>query len=223
MSDTTFTHQSPMDTAQALLKEKDAIEAHIRVTEMELQAHNVGPNERLIDAEGFPRADIDLVAITTLRAKLAKLKNDLKFLMPKIEEALYKVHEAAREEKNKAGSATQGTQAESSTVAPQPFARVNAVAPDSPASEGGLIRGDQILHFGPIDATNHNHLKALNDHVVAHQNQPIVVKVLRAKDDDSGMDTVVLSVTPRLGWGGRGLLGYTTYMGAGTWIYLNVK
>ncbi|KAF9976303.1 putative 26S proteasome regulatory subunit [Actinomortierella ambigua] len=207
MSDAESTHESPMNKAQALLKEKDATETQIRTTEMELQAHNVRPNEQLIDAEGFPRADIDLVAITALRAKLAKLKNDLKFLMPRIEEALYTVHEAARKEKEESKMHAQDTPSTNTEVVLQPFAHVNAVAPDSPASEGGMIRGDQIVQFGPINATNHNNLKALNDHVVAHQNQPIVVKVLRPKDGGSQQETVALFVTPRLGWGGRGLLG----------------
>ncbi|KAF9163202.1 hypothetical protein DFQ26_002859 [Actinomortierella ambigua] len=208
MADLESTQKSPMDMAQSLLREKDAIEAQIRTTEMELQAHNISPNEQLIDAEGFPRADIDLVAITALRAKLAKLRNDLKFMMPRIEEALYKVHEAARKEKDAARQPAQEAPAENAEDALQAFARVNAVAPDSPAWEGGLIRGDQIVQFGLINATNHNNLKALNDHVVAQQNHPIVVKVLRAKDD-GGEETLALFVTPRLGWGGRGLLGYT--------------
>lgn len=65
-----------------------------------------------------------------------ELKNDLKFLMPKIEEALYRVHEAAREEKSKACDVASDKPVEGTETPAQPFARVNAVAPDSPAAEG---------------------------------------------------------------------------------------
>ena len=91
-----------------------------------------------------------------------------------------------------------------------PFARVNAVARDSPAQDAGLLEEDLIFKFGNLNAENHNHLKAIAALVpdVAGKQGSISIYVKRRKPhatpDD--WDTVVLSLKPRP-WSGRGLIG----------------
>ncbi|CAO3609324.1 unnamed protein product [Cunninghamella echinulata] len=82
-----------------------------------------------------------------------------------------------------------------------PFAKVNAVAPDSPASSAGLQRNDQIIQFGNITATNHQQLQALAGVVSTNIGQSIEIKIMRDQQE------MILSLIPRMDWGGRGALG----------------
>ncbi|KAF9429870.1 putative 26S proteasome regulatory subunit [Podila epigama] len=222
-----------MTRAQELMKQKDNIEAEIRSLQDELAAQKVGMTDRLVDSSGFPRSDVDLVAVTTARSNIIKLKNDHKDIMTKIEEALHAVHAEAiaeREQKKALANATstsssssssstaatasslsslsattqQGSESGSNPATGPPFAKVNAVAPDSPAREAGLLQGDKIIAFGPITASTPNVLPSLSEHVQSRENKPIVVKVLRG---DSPGDLHSIILVPRQGWGGRGMLG----------------
>ncbi|KAF9920135.1 hypothetical protein FBU30_010063 [Linnemannia zychae] len=178
-------------------------------------------NDPLIDQSGFPRSDIDIVAVRTARSNIVRFKNDLKALMLQIEEALHAVHAEALKEKHKRDAEKKKEQelsgsaslpAQSSSIASHethqdkplsPFARINAVAPDSPARDAGLVQGDKIVSFGPVDANTPNTLPTLSAHVQSHENRPIVVKVQRGDSPD----LVSLVLVPKQGWGGRGLLG----------------
>ncbi|KAF9361939.1 26S proteasome non-ATPase regulatory subunit 9 [Mortierella sp. AD094] len=210
-----------MTQAQALMKQKDDIEAEIRKAQDELQSQKVGMTEKLVDSNGFPRSDIDLVVVTTARSNIIRLKNDHKAIMLKIEESLHAVHAEAIAEKQKreaerrlqeeasgtSSSTSSATQLRSSEIEEEktlePFARVNAVAPDSPAKEAGLLQGDRIVVFGTVNAKTTDVLPSLSQHVQSRENKPIVVKVLRGESTE--LHSLVL--VPRQGWGGRGLLG----------------
>ncbi|KAF9335557.1 26S proteasome non-ATPase regulatory subunit 9 [Podila minutissima] len=181
--------------------------------------------DRLVDSSGFPRSDIDLVAVTTARSNIVKLKNDHKAVMLQIEEALHAVHaEALAEREKKQEEAAQAaalqnpSSSSSSTTAHTsqpgsgsntaeapltPFAKVNAVALDSPSKEAGLLQGDKIVAFGTVTASTPNVMPSLSEHVQSRENKPILVKVLRG--DASELQSVIL--VPRQGWGGRGMLG----------------
>ncbi|KAF9909361.1 hypothetical protein EC991_008746 [Linnemannia zychae] len=222
-------HSELMVKAQALMKQKDELEAEIKQQQDDLQSQKVGMNDPLIDSNGFPRSDIDLVVVRTARSNIIRLKNDMKALMLQIEEALHAVHAEALEEKQRreaekkkeqelSGTASIGSAAASSTPSATtpaavdeaalerslpPFARVNAVAPDSPAREAGLVQGDRIVVFGTVNANSPNTLPSLSAHVQSKENKPILVKVQRG----DSTDLVSLVLVPKQGWGGRGLLG----------------
>lgn len=53
----------------------------------------------------------------------------------------------------------ENTQTPSRTVSDPPFAKVNSVAPSSPAQEAGLKVGDTIRNFGPVYWRNHENLR----------------------------------------------------------------
>jgi 26S proteasome non-ATPase regulatory subunit 9 len=61
----------------------------------------------------------------------------------------------------------------SGTSAPEdihtPFAKINSVAPNSPAAEAGMQKGDYIKKFGPVNALNHDKLKKLTELVAANE------------------------------------------------------
>lgn len=89
------------------------------------------------------------------------------------------------------------------------FARVNAVAKDSPAEEAGLKEEDLIFKFAELNHENHNHLKAIASLVpdVAANQESISISLKRRVNLHSEeWETKNLSMTPRP-WSGRGLIG----------------
>nr|CAG8565584.1 15758_t:CDS:2 [Entrophospora candida] len=176
--------------AQELMSQKEEIENQLD----DLEKQGIGMTEQLVDHEGFPRSDIDIVTVRTARAKIIALRNDHKAVMSEIEKALHAIHA-----ENKANKLVEGNNDES-IGKPKPFAIVNAVAPDSPAKEAGLIKGDRIIRFGYIHSNNNQNLNALNSFVTEN------VGVLERGETHSSQ-LIVLHLTPRHGWGGKGLLG----------------
>jgi 26S proteasome non-ATPase regulatory subunit 9 len=83
-----------------------------------------------------------------------------------------------------------------------PFARINFVAPDSPAAEACLEENDLILAFGGINHENHNDLQAIGELVpkTAADNKELEVQILRQGSN------LFVKLKPRP-WHGRGLLG----------------
>lgn len=54
-----------------LMKERDFIEISLRQFMRELEEMGVGPNDSLIDSEGYPRVDIDLYRVRSLRSSIS--------------------------------------------------------------------------------------------------------------------------------------------------------
>lgn len=80
-----------------LIAKKEQIERSINDCGQILAANkNVGMNESLLDAEGFPRADVDVYAVRQARHQIICLQNDLKAIMKEIEQGLVAVHTEAR-------------------------------------------------------------------------------------------------------------------------------
>lgn len=96
----------------------------------------------------------------------------------------------------------------------KPFARVDAVAAESPAQQAGLKEEDLIINFGPIHADNHDHLKAIAELVTeaAAEKESLDISLLRRVadvengDDEDKWQNLNLKITPRP-WIGRGFLG----------------
>eukprot|EP00842_Homolaphlyctis_polyrhiza_P001725 jgi/Hompol1/2553/HPOL_002952-RA len=195
---TAATHAEVLAEAQTLVRKRDALESQLAEFDSLLKSHNIGMTEPLVDREGFPRADVDVYAIRNARASIIRLRNDHKALTGQIEIMLQRVHALAKAE----GIAPQ-TGARASAAAPAaPFARVNAVAPDSPCWEAGLLRDDFIVRFGPVTAQTESPLKALAEFVQANENNQVELHVLRGIPQQP----VTAMVTPHK-WSGRGLLG----------------
>lgn len=111
------------------------------------------------------------------------------------------------------------------TVLDPPFAKVNTVAPNSPAERAGLKPGDEIRNFGYVNRDNNDGLKKVAECVQGNEGvsvlflpfccelqklmvnqEPVFIKVSRA----SGVaqrEELRLTLTPTKDWGGRGMLG----------------
>jgi len=232
-----------------------------------------GVSSSLVDAEGFPRGDIDIYHVRSLRNRLAILQTDHRSVMRQIEASLLSCSSGPGDEQDseirkrlatkpkpkydnvtgkwvvrnwdgsvsgieggdnlrfddigneqvdrlRMGSLAVSTPTPTSTstststsipppssslssvIVVEPFALIDMVSPDSPASSCGLLEGDVILKFGSVHFQNHMQLRAIASEVknAADGGSTIIVDVLR-----NGSQSRV-SLRPRA-WAGRGLLG----------------
>lgn len=201
-----------------LQRTKDNVEAELRALSGVLDSHGVDMHTSLLTPDGFPRADIDVAQIRTARARIIHLRNDYKDLMARIEKHIHEHFASLAEGATDAEvpAAAAATTASSSAelalrdYVPErlgdPFAKINTVAPGSPAASAGLQPGDLIRNFGYVDAANHDQLKKVAECVQASAGQGVLVKISRPSAAPSQRE-LQLTLVPRQGWGGRGLLG----------------
>ncbi|XP_037734723.1 26S proteasome non-ATPase regulatory subunit 9 isoform X3 [Chelonia mydas] len=140
---------------QELVRRKDELEAQIKACYAVLEGQQgVGMDEPLVDAEGYPRADVDVYQVRAARHNVICLQNDHKALMLQVEKALHQLHAREKEKQAKDEAEAQAEAMNQNPSLPQPFARVNAVTPGSPASISGLQVDDEIIEFGSVDTHN---------------------------------------------------------------------
>ncbi|KAF9450579.1 hypothetical protein P691DRAFT_798018 [Macrolepiota fuliginosa MF-IS2] len=199
---------SPSTLAQTLISKKTQIETELQSNLTILQSNNnIGMSTPLVDAEGFPRADVDIYAVRKARVRIIELRNDLRDVMDEIGKALEAVYarppESESESESGPGSESVVDQ-EDEEQQLEPFARVDGVAPASPAAEAGMQREDLILKFGILVKSSFNSpssLTPLATLVSQNENKHIVIRIRRSNE------LKWLTLTPRQGWGGRGMLG----------------
>ncbi|KAK6432121.1 putative 26S proteasome regulatory subunit [Oleoguttula sp. CCFEE 5521] len=218
---TTFPSSSSKPSLQSLILQKEALEAELSALSQVLQSQGTTMQTSLTTFDGFPRADIDVAQIRTVRARIVRLKNDWKGVMEKVEVAVlegFAAKEMGEEDKEEAAGArsVEGAghsngvgvmRTESSVgraaapVIEPPFARVNSVAEGSPAATAGLRAEDRVVKFGNADWQNHERLGKVAREVQTNEGREVVVKVIREGR------VLELKLVPRRDWGGRGLLG----------------
>jgi 26S proteasome non-ATPase regulatory subunit 9 len=119
------TSTDPINDLKTLVTLKRSIEDEIESHAAILRINNSTLDSPLTDRDGFPRADIDVWAVRHARVKIIRLRNDLSSLMDKMAVALEAVHTS-----QPAGS---NTDAEISIHSLPPIAKIDVVAPHSPA------------------------------------------------------------------------------------------
>ena len=205
-----------------LMKQKDELESSILgITEYLTAPWMPGLSGNLIDAEGFPRADLDLFEIRKMRNRLACLQTDHTTLMKQIEQGLYRLHtdhymnmeeakqgEPIQQKMEMISTSSDAGKKTEQQLIPEvkiPFAWISDVIADSPADNAGLKVGDAIYKFGDVNHANHDSLKGIVNLVKAQLNQQIIIWVLR-KTLMGGTEDKEIGFVPRE-WGGRGFLG----------------
>lgn len=210
-----------MDKRKAMETEMDAIIARLTVS------GGPGLQDNLVDAQGFPRADINIPAVRSDRQRLTALRNDHKEITDAIEKNLVILHSGgftrgssqsdklpeAEVVRPSSGASpmeiapgTESTTAESPSPMDEdpyesslPFAVFDDVTQGSPAAIDGILIGDQLVRFGSVDREE-NLLSRLAQEGLTNEGRGLPVIVLRRGE------RVYLTVTPRR-WSGRGLLG----------------
>lgn len=114
-----------VDDLNILIASKNRIEVEIKSQAAILRANNATLDSPLTDRDGFPRADIDVWAVRHARVRIIHLRNDFSSLVDKIATALEHVHNSH--------SAKADDNMETPPHSLIPFARVDTVAPSSPA------------------------------------------------------------------------------------------
>lgn len=142
---------SPAAQAQALMTKKSQIETEIQSHVSILRSNNIDMTTPLVDSEGFPRADVDIYAVRRARVRIIELRNDLRDVTDEIGKVLEEVYARPPEVESRAqGDDTSQKPENEEGVQLAPYARVDGVAPGSPAAEAGLQREDLILKFGSL-------------------------------------------------------------------------
>ena len=130
---------SPSERARSLIARKDALEAELEAQGSILKANNTDMRQPLVDREGFPRDDIDVWAVRHARVRIIELRNDLAALMDEIAKSLETVYRRSppppAEGEGSQGGSTTTASGEATTAELLPFAKVNGVAPGSPAAD----------------------------------------------------------------------------------------
>ncbi|KJK64814.1 PDZmetalloprotease [Aspergillus parasiticus SU-1] len=184
---------------------------------LDLSQHGVNMNSSLTTFDDFPRADIDVAQIRTIRAKIIRLRYDHKEVMKYLEAGIHDHFsnlqraqgDTSSVSNTNGSSGTQsnltGNSSSDAVMLGLPFARVNSVAAASPADQAGLKPGDKIRSFGTINWINHERLSKVAESVQQNEGRTLIVKVLRQDGGDA--TELNLELVPRRDWGGRGLLG----------------
>ncbi|KAI7839709.1 hypothetical protein COHA_006514 [Chlorella ohadii] len=200
--------------------QRSALEADIEVRSGRLQAAGVGMDSPLVDAQGFPRADVDVAAIRADRHAIITQTNDHKALTRQMEQLLHQLHAlsnqpggstaggaaaGAGEPARAAAAALPAAAAQQTNVQHPaadlpPFAVVDELSQGSPAAAAGLQLWDQMLSFAGVTKQTPNTLQAVAAALQANEGRPVETVVLRQGAP------AVLQLTPQP-WGGRGLLG----------------
>ncbi|KAL4913772.1 hypothetical protein BDW62DRAFT_191849 [Aspergillus aurantiobrunneus] len=200
-----------------LMKHKEQIEEELSALSGVLNSHGVNMNTSLTTFDGFPRDDIDVAQIRTIRAQIIRLRYDHKEVMSQIEKGIHSHFAGLQGARDNAPvpSNTNGYipwPSEITSPGPgmsvlTPFAKVNSVVSGSPAGQAGLQPGDTIRSFGTVNWLNNDRLSKVAEVVQQNEGRTIIVKVSRNEMTSGNTAHLDLELVPRRDWGGRGLLG----------------
>ena len=177
-----------------LVRQKDELEAELRRLQAVLAGEGVGLEEPLVDADGFPRADLDLHKVCAARGELRSKQADLISLVARIERGLHSLHSQARQTGGPAGPPPPH-------LPSLPFARVAVVVAGSPADRAGFRSDDLLSKFGTVVRENFSSLQNLSELAASSRDRALEVVVVRA-----GRPTR-LRLVPTA-WQGAGLIGF---------------
>ncbi|GAA5862291.1 hypothetical protein JCM8547_007590 [Rhodosporidiobolus lusitaniae] len=194
----------PVPTVQSELQrlsdKRGDIQAQLDVYFSVLSSNRVGMDDPLVDNEGFPRSDIDVAGVRTARMWVHRLKNDLKRVMGELEQVVQRGLPRGEEGESATGAGEGGESMQVDGEEEEAWAKVDAVAPGSPADAAGLKRDDLLISLGPVTASNNDNLRAVAALVGRSEGVELELVVRR------GGERVDLRLKPSK-WSGRGLLG----------------
>jgi 26S proteasome non-ATPase regulatory subunit 9 len=188
---------SNLQETKDLIAKRDAIDKEIEEHTATLNANSVDMKAPLVDAQDFPRNDIDIYAVRDARVNIIRLTNDRDQLTKQIEEKIGKIH---TETNSKPLKSVEDDEPPVRRTTNKPILRISAVSESSPAEEGGLEVNDIVIQFGKLHGDNFTGLEQLAEETKSYLNKLLKVTVLR------GTRVYRLQFRPRE-WAGRGIFG----------------
>jgi 26S proteasome non-ATPase regulatory subunit 9 len=177
---------------------------------------------KLVDKDGYPRADVDVYRVRHLRQELVCLRNDLKAINEQISKSLEALHALPPDLRDAFDKLAVKPDTRPAVAAPapvaapaltSPFALVDQVSTGSPAEEAGIRVGDKIAVFGPLVWRPSEPKPALRDisgvltTAMAAPSPALQLQVHRPDTTAPlGYDAILLTLVPHA-WSGQGVLG----------------
>ncbi|VDK58366.1 unnamed protein product [Anisakis simplex] len=194
-----------LEDVKKLIAKRDDIDKQIAEYDQILKENGVDLHSPLVDAEGYPLPNIDLYSVRSARQSIICASNDRKQLTVEIEDMMLQLHAMAKQ--NSSSSSNQNSlqnDDQSNEIVKRTsnrvFAKIDTVAPSSPAHEAGLKNGDPIVQFGSLHAENFSDINQLAGIVQNSVGKKIRITVIREGHAER------LELVPRQ-WSGRGVLG----------------
>jgi len=151
----------PSQSALSLIQKKENVESEISTYLSILRSNNIDMSSPLVDVDGFPRSDIDIWAVRKARVRIIELRNDMKDIMNELGKALEDIYAKPTIDSSAMSQVQQEQDIDTVQENMIPFARVDGVAPCSPAAEAGMQKEDLILKFGNLTKSSFNPPSAL--------------------------------------------------------------
>lgn len=183
-----------------LLDERKYIEAKLQHQRDILEANNVTMSTNVLDAQGFPRSDLDIPTIRAARSQIRSLLHDRELVNTNLEALL----PSALSHGVSMDTNTSSLSKNNPHTPPNHQLAIRSVQRNSPAATAGLEAGDLLLSWDELRPLTATHLSQLPLRV--KESVPIALEVKRMRMDGQHMQ-VQLTLVPSSHWEGRGLLG----------------
>ena len=207
-----------------LIAQKELYELEAEAITSELTSPGVngerpaGIKDSLVDREGFPRDDIDIINVKEKRKRLAIINTNHKQLMKEIEKNLSLIYSdplftsSSQTTTIKSEVTEQNSRNETNTsihsnhentlitINSKAIAIIDEILTNSPAFLADLHNQDELLSFGYITAFTENSLTSIPTLIRQNMNKSIQLNVRRKNE------LLCLNIIPQI-WNGRGVLG----------------
>ncbi|GMM37470.1 Nas2 protein [Saccharomycopsis crataegensis] len=181
-----------------------------------LKDQNVTMDTSILTADGYPRGDIDIVAIRHLRNRIIMLRNDFDKIIDQLDKTMtqqFQNNDDTNGSVSLHGLKIADNNNNKETL--QPFMVIQDILPQSPVFQGSFQVDDKIVEFDTLTYENTSHLTGQKNAklfevarlVKAKQNQSLGVTVLRYDPTIKDYKLLELKLIPHSNWNGLGLLG----------------
>ncbi|TIB67036.1 hypothetical protein E3Q24_04268 [Wallemia mellicola] len=150
-----------------LINKREDINNELNIIFSYFKDNNIKKSTPLLDKEGFPRNDLDIVTITQYRQRLTVLQNDLE----RINQDIYKF----LEQQPKTAASSDRKPIKHST----PWSIVKSIKPSSIADNAGLLKDDLIIQFGPFSHLTLDNFEKLPGFIQENRGNDVRVIILR--------------------------------------------
>uniref|UniRef100_A0A182X814 26S proteasome non-ATPase regulatory subunit 9 n=1 Tax=Anopheles quadriannulatus TaxID=34691 RepID=A0A182X814_ANOQN len=195
----------------SLMERKKELEAQIEQQGLILSANRIGMHEPLVDGEGYPLSNVDVLSVRKARHTIICLQNDRKKIMQQIEKGIAQVFEAEQSapangqqqqqhhHQNLPNEPMEVDGDRTASSAPEPFAVVESVVPGQLADRMGIAVGDQIVQVGTVTARNFKTMNQVQSVIANMQGRKLHLVVRKATSGQVATIELDLTSGSRLG------------------------